>query len=122
MTTLGLNLGMPAIARPAAATHRVIFSLYFGLERPSDERGRGALALVVQLRRDGQAHNMGKGNGRPRPPKRRTIDLRPGDELLCGGRWTRIASVLAYRAHWLTDSQAADRLADAAGDGYVYRL
>ena len=60
----------------------------------------------------------GKGtNGRPRAPKRRAIDLRAGDQVLCSGRWRTIRSVTAYRSGWLTDAEAATLVGD---EGYVY--
>jgi hypothetical protein len=60
------------------------------------------------------------GNGRPRPPKQRTIDLRVGDEIMSTSRWRTIRSIEVYRGFWLTDEQAAWQTPD--GDGYNYQL
>jgi hypothetical protein len=57
------------------------------------------------------------GNGRPRPPRRRTVDLRVGDFLLCNGRWARVVGARAFSSAWLTEAEAAAYY----GDGYVYR-
>jgi hypothetical protein len=90
---------------------RIIFSLCFNF---SDRT-----ALVVQLNRHGLPEgNRGEGNGRPRPPMRRTVDLRPGDHILCQGKWRRIESVQVYRDGWLTEAEATQRPGEW---GYIYR-
>jgi len=92
-------------------TPRIIFSLYFQFANRT--------ALVVQLDRQGLPEgNRGQGNGRPRPPKCRTVDLRPGDDVLCQGQWRRIESVEVYRDGWLTEEEANHR---AGVWGYIYR-
>jgi hypothetical protein len=107
------------IDRPPGATHRVIYSLYVDLEpEPGDKTG--GKALVVPLDRGGiSAAAGGNGNGRPRPPKLRTIDLRPGDQVLCTGQWATVKRVRVYRGFWLTDDGAATMSGEG---GYVYRL
>jgi hypothetical protein len=65
-----LSVTLSGLAKPL----RIIFSLCFTF---SDRR-----ALIVQLNLQGLPERGG-GNGRPRPPKRRTVDLRPGDYVLC---------------------------------------
>jgi hypothetical protein len=105
--------------RPLDATHRVIEAIYFELERPAGDSTTTSGALIVWLARDGMTQNRsGVGNGRPRPTKRRTIDLRVGDYLLCAGRWARFTGARAHSSSWLTDAGAAAY----RGDGYVYRL
>jgi len=90
---------------------RIIFSLYFTFANRT--------ALVVQLNRQGLPEgNRGEGNGRPRPPKHRTVDLRPGDDVLCQGQWRRIKSVAVYRDGWLSEADANERVGDW---GYIYR-
>jgi len=72
---------------------------------------------VIALGRDGQSAT-GNSNGRPRSPVKRTIDLRPGDQMLSGEHWWTIESARAWRDFWLTEEQAVN---DAHGDhGYVY--
>jgi hypothetical protein len=101
-------------------TYRIIHSLYFDLGRQPEGQPGSSTALCVRLDRHGMPSGPGgNGNGRPRPPKSRTIDLRPGDEILCSGRWCKIVSVTAHRAHWLTEAQA---LAHEGDCGYVYRV
>jgi len=67
--------------------YSLIVALYFDLgQLPGRPHGSNT-ALVVGLKPDGtHANRGGKNNGAPRPPKRRTIDLRPGDHLLCEGQ------------------------------------
>jgi hypothetical protein len=106
--------------RPPEATHRIILSLYVEFEALPEEPQNKSTALVAPLTRDGMpAGSYAGGNGRPRPPKQRPIDLRVGDQILSTGRWRTIKSIAAYRAFWLTEAQAARQEGD---DGYVYRL
>lgn len=96
---------------------RLIHSLYFDLGPMPDGPPTSTVALVVHLRPDGtHANKDGKNNGAPRPPKRRTIDLRPGDQMLCMGEWTTIRSIQAFRDAWLTEEQAQAW----KDDGYLY--
>jgi hypothetical protein len=98
--------------------YRLLAALYFDLGQPPGGPPGASTALVVTLKPDGtHANHGGKNNGAPRPPKRRTLDLRPGDQLLCEGQWRTIRSVVAFRDQWLTEEQAErDR-----GEGYLYR-
>jgi hypothetical protein len=106
-------------ARPPDATHRVLRAIYFELALLPEEPPSKSSALIVWLNRDGTAQNRGgTHNGRPRPPKRRAVDLRIGDELLCGGRWAKITGARAFSSAWLTFAEAAEY----SGDGYVYRV
>jgi hypothetical protein len=107
-------------SRPPGATDRVIYSLHVDLEPEPGNKTSGK-ALVIPLDRGGMsAASCGNGNGRPRPPKVRTIDLRPGDQVLCMGQWLTVKRIRVYRGFWLTDDEAARM--DRGGDGYVYRL
>ena len=72
---------------------------------------------VIALGRDGR-NATGNSNGHPRPPVKRTIDLRPGDQVMSDGRWWTIKSVRAWRDYWLTEEQAR-RHGDGV-HGYVY--
>jgi hypothetical protein len=100
--------------------YRLITALYFDLGRLPGRPPDSNTALVVGLKPDGtHANRGGKNTGAPRPPKRRAIDLRPGDQLLCEGQWRTIRHVEAFRDCWLTEEQA-----DAHRDrreGYLYR-
>jgi hypothetical protein len=60
-----------------------------------------------------------RDNGRPRAPNRRTVDLRPGDFLLCQGEWQRAEAVEVFRDHWLTEPEARAHVGEW---GYVYRV
>jgi hypothetical protein len=94
-------------------SHRIIFSLHLSLEpRPGSPAGAFA-GLVIPLDRDGMA--IGR-NGRPRPPKQRTIDLRIGDDVMVNCRWRRVLGISAYRDGWIRPEQA-----DAIGGGYVVK-
>jgi hypothetical protein len=106
-------------ARPPFATHRVIEAIYFDLEATSDDGNTRSGALIAWINRHGQSQNRsGIGNGRPRPPKRRTVDLRVGDYMLCAKRWAKITGIRAHCSSWLTEAEAVAY----RGDGYVYRL
>jgi len=104
-------------------THRVIFSLYVEFDYLPGEERRGGLALCVPLDRNGMPSGAyHDGNGRPRAPKRRTIDLRVGDQMMSSGQWRTIKSIRAYRDFWLTDKEAERHRQSGGTDGYVYRL
>jgi hypothetical protein len=95
--------------------HRIIYSLRYWLEPlPTDPPG-SSTAITVQLNRAGISCGR---NSRPRH-KKRTIDLRVGDELMCNGRWRKIVEIEADRQGWLNDEKAAARTDDY---GYSYRL
>lgn len=94
------------------AYYRLIFHLkfYFG----------PLTYMIVPLDRAGQSITDGNTNGRPRPPVKRTIDLRVGDEILSDGQWMRITAIEPWREWWLAEESAADR--DVGnGYGYLYR-
>src|SRR5687767_5712706 len=91
---------------------RIIYALTFQLE--------GGLSATLPLNRSGQAApsraNDAK-NGMPHWPKKRTIDLRVGDQVFFRGCWRTIQGIRAARDAWLTAEEAR-----AVGDaGYVYR-
>jgi hypothetical protein len=110
------HCSMREAPRPLDATHRVLRAIYFELAPQPDEPPGSSHALVVWLDRFGRSKAKG-GNGKPRPPKRRTVDLRVGDCLLCNSRWARITGARAFSSAWLTDAEASAY----SGDGYVYR-
>jgi hypothetical protein len=62
--------------------------------------------------------NRLKSGARPRPPKRRIIDLRAGDDVLVNGRWQRIEKIVAFSDTWITEEQGARPRGD---EGYLYR-
>lgn len=93
---------------------RVIYSLLVKLG-PG-----GATTAIIPLDRQGQAAPRRCGSrkdGMPRPPIRRTVDLRPGDEMYFRRAWRTIAQVSALRDAWLQDGEAVE-----GKDGYVYRV
>lgn len=95
------------------ATQRIIFTLHFDLAPLPESPASSIHGLVVPLRRDGQS--VGR-NGRPRPPKTRTIDLRVGDSVVVEGRWRKVLGIRAYRDAYATAEQAG-----AIAAGYVVK-
>jgi hypothetical protein len=102
---------------PAGKTHRLIYALSVEIEPPT---GSASASIVIWLGRDGQPLN-GNGNGLPRPPKERAIDLRVGDQVRFDSLWHEVRGVSAYRQHWLTDEQA-ERCRGDGDRGYLYRV
>jgi hypothetical protein len=90
---------------------RVIYSIECELEPGPGSPPGASSALIITLNRDGVATGR---NGRPRPPKTRTIDLRVGDDVMVDGRWRRVLGIKAYRETYATPEQAA-----AITAGYV---
>lgn len=94
--------------------YRVIFSIIYWVEPPA---GVYSTCMHVNLDRRGMTEHP--TNGRPRPPITRTIDLRPGDEILFEQQWQKIVGVEVVTDRWFTDEQLASY---ETGDcGYVYR-
>jgi hypothetical protein len=83
--------------RLTGATHGFIHSLYIELERLHEPRPKLKQALVIPPTRDGMP--AGKGDKCRSRRKRRTIELRVGDQVLCLDRWRMIKSILAYQAN-----------------------
>lgn len=54
----------------------------------------------------------------PRKPKRRTIDIRAGDQVLCMGEWRPVLAVAAFRWSWISEESA--RGWEPETGGYVY--
>ena len=52
-------------------------------------------------------------------PTIRAIDQRPGDDMLCNGRWRTIRDIVAYRDNWIDEATMARR---SGNDGWIYRL
>ena len=96
------------------AYYRVISRVNYWVQPP---RGAYSACLHVRLDRSGMPADKHQGNGRPRPPVRRTIDLRVGDEILVGGRWRRIVAIDVEADGWFEGDDAATW----PGDGYIYR-
>ena len=90
---------------------RIIFSLHVDLDPPPGSPLGASSAIILPLDRDGMA--IGR-NGRPRPPKTRTIDLRVGDDVMVSQRWRRVLDIRAYRDGWIRPEQA-----DVIYGGYV---
>jgi hypothetical protein len=90
--------------------HRLIHRLRFQI---------GPLAFMeVPLNRQGN-FATGNSNGMPRAPVKRTVDLRPGDEVMSSGVWQQIIAIEVTSQWWLTEEAALSKSAD--GDGYLYR-
>lgn len=92
---------------------RIIYSLRFDLD--------GGTSLIVPIDRQGRAaprRSTDRKDGMARAPGRRTIDLRPGDEVWARNRYRRILAIEVVRDDWLT----ADEASELTGrDGYIYR-
>ncbi|WP_145433826.1 hypothetical protein [Lacipirellula limnantheis] len=54
----------------------------------------------------------------PDSPGRRTIDLRPGDEVWARNRYRRILAIEVVRDDWLTADEASGLI---GREGYIYR-
>ena len=97
---------------------RIIYSLYvdFGV----DSFGCRTVAVIPLDRRGMAAPRRARDRkeGMPRLPNKRTIDLRPADEIRYLGAWWRIESIEAYRDAWINE---AKNLRPAGDDGYLYR-
>ena len=95
-----------------AKAYRIIFALAMQLE--------GGWTATFPLDRRGQAAprraNDAK-DGMPHWPKKRTIDLRVGDQVFFRGAWHRIRSIRAARDGWLDEDSAKE----CRDGGYVYR-
>jgi hypothetical protein len=90
-------------------THRVIYELHILLWNNQHMR--------VTLDRPGSARGDAN-DGRPHPPKLRTIDLRAGDTVMFGQSWYLIRGIVCTRDRWLTEDEAAKLGGD---EGFVYR-
>jgi len=90
---------------------RIIYSIECELEPlPGSPPGASA-AIVLPLNRDGMAICR---NGRPRPPERRTIDLRVRDFVMVDKQWRKVLGIRAYRENWIAPERG-----DEPGEGYV---
>ena len=98
------------------ARYRIIHALRLDLGPIPDGAPNSRRELVVNLTREGT--NQRKDGCRPRPPKTRIVDLRPGDDILHDGRWCKVYDIRPFLASWLTEKQALGAL----GKGYVYRV
>jgi len=90
---------------------RIILSLHVDLDPAHGSPPGASSVIVLPLNRDG---NSVSRNGKPRPPKQRTIDLRVGDDVMVDQRWRRVVDVQAYRDGWIT----TERVETICG-GYV---
>jgi hypothetical protein len=95
-----------------AKAYRIIFALTMQLEGgwtatfPLDCRGQAAPPRAKDAK-----------DGMPHWPKKRTIDLRVGDQVFFRGAWHRIDPIRATRDGWL-DEYSAEQCRDG---GYIYR-
>jgi hypothetical protein len=84
---------------------RIIYSLELQLEPTPDSPPESSAAIVLPLNRAGMST---ASNGKPRPPKTRTIDLRVDDFVMVNKQWRRVLDVRAYRESWLSGEPADD--------------
>jgi hypothetical protein len=96
------------------AYYRVIFSIVYWVEPPP-----GVHSTCMHVNLDRRGMTLHPTNGRPRPPVKRTIDLRIGDEILFEQQWQKIVEVEVFTDRWFTDEQLPSY--ENGGDGYVYR-
>lgn len=96
--------------------YRLIYSLLLDIAPPPGSGSSVNCHLIVPLNRAGDSCSR---NGRPRPPKVHSVDLRVGDDVIVEGTWRKVLAIEAYREHWLTEVQAANL---QHGQGYLYRV
>jgi hypothetical protein len=95
-----------------AKPYRIIYALTFELE--------GGFSATLPLGRNGQAAPVRANdckNGMPHWPKKRTVDLRVGDQVFFRGCWRRIREIQAAGEAWLTAAEARE----CGEAGYLYR-
>ena len=83
--------------------YRLITALRIQLEPPP---GVSSQEIIANL--DGDGCNLLKGGVRPRAPKARIVDLRPGDYALLNGMWRKVIGLVMHSEQVLTDEQAAE--------------
>ena len=85
--------------------YRLILRLRIVYRR--NERG-GSTECCVSIDRNGCSMHK---NLCPRPPKRRVVDLRVGDQFMNQGRWETVLKITCDGEYVLTDEQAAEHVA-----------
>jgi len=90
--------------------YRLITALRIQLEPPP---GVSSQEIIANL--DGDGCNLLKSGARPRAPKARIVDLRPGDYVLLQGQWRKVVGIVMHSERMLTDEQAAEHV----GDGWL---
>jgi putative SOS response-associated peptidase YedK len=83
--------------------YRLITALRIQLEPPP---GVSSQEIIANL--DGDGCNLLKSGVRPRAPKARIVDLRPGDYVLLNGMWRKVIGLVMHSEQILTDEQAAE--------------
>ena len=84
---------------------RIIYSIECELDPLPGSPPGASSAIILPLNRAGMAKGR---NGRPRPPKSRTIDLRIGDDVMVDRRWRRVLGIKAYRDGWRNGEPPGD--------------
>jgi hypothetical protein len=92
------------------AFYRLIFRVRFQLAP--------LIYMHIPLTREGQTAT-GNSNGMPRSPVKRTIDLRPGDQVMSDGQWWPIVAVRVESQWWIEEAKLRADVGN--GDGYLYR-
>ncbi len=82
--------------------HRLITALRIELDAPP---GVHRQEIIANL--DGDGCNLLKSGVRPRAPKARIVDVRPGDYVLLNGMWRKVIRIVMHSEQILTDEQAA---------------
>jgi hypothetical protein len=103
---------METVTMDTETRRRIIYSIELQLERTPDSPPGSSAAIVLPLNREGLSTSS---NGKPRPLKQRTMDLRVGDFVMVNNQWRKILGVRAYRDAWFEGEPADD------GPGYVVR-
>ena len=88
---------------------RIIYSLQLDLDPTATGE---VLQLIAPLDAHGRSPHI-----RPHPPKKRAVDLRPGDWPRHRGRPFRVWAMRAYREHWVSEEQVGS--GELRLDGYV---
>jgi hypothetical protein len=93
--------------------YRLITALRIQLEPPP---GVSSQEIIANL--DGDGCNLLKSGVRPRAPKARIVDVRPGDYVLLNGMWRNVIGLVMHSEQMLTEEDAAVFGGD---EGFVYR-
>jgi hypothetical protein len=83
--------------------YRLITALRIRLEPPP---GVSSQEIIANL--DGDGCNLLKSGVRPRAPKARIVDVRPGDYVLLSGMWRKVIGLVMHSEQMLSDEQAAE--------------
>lgn len=100
----------------ARMPYRLISALRLNMGR---NRHGAIQEIIVNLNSEGG--NRLKSGARPRPPKQRIVDLRPGDEILHEGRWKKVYGLEVFRELVLSDEEAERHAAGGSDSGWLVK-